>query len=245
MDLWSKELASHFDLLEAVTIYDDIRAMGRDFSANRIDAAVLTTPEYFTMEKQFQGPLAFARLRAGKKAERLVVLARVDKGYKDLSALRNKRLVYVKYDDLAMVYLNYLLLKKSMPAADKFFASMQAKQKPINLIHAVYFDQADVCVTTERAFQHAQEINPQIGEKLKIMSLSPELVMGLSIIRKGYDETNRRRVIEAMNRFEEYPRSKQMLTVLQMEGAAVLNEEDLTETRRFFQEYFRLKQGKQ
>ena len=244
MDLWSKELASHFDLLEAVTIYDDIQAMGRDFSANRIDAAVLTTPEYFAMEKQFQGPLAFARLRAGRKAERLVVLARVDKGYKDVSALRNKRLVYVKYDELAMVYLNYLLLKKNMPAADQYFAFMQAKQKPINLIHALYFDQADICVTTERAFKRAQEMNPQIGEKLKIMFVSPELVLGLAIFRKGYDETNRQKVISAMNRFEDYPRSRQMLTMLQMDGVAALNEEDLAETRRFFQEYFRLKRGK-
>jgi ABC-type phosphate/phosphonate transport system substrate-binding protein len=244
MDLWSKELAGHFDLSESVTIYDDIHALGRDFSANRIDAAVLTTPEYFAMEKQFQGPLAFARLQAGKKVERLVVLARVDKGYKDVSALSKKRLAYVKYDELAMIYLNSLLLKKNLPLADKFFASMQVKQKPINLINALYFDQADICVTTERAFKRAQEMNPQIGEKLKIMFVSPELVLGLAIFRKGYDETNRQKVISAMNRFEDYPRSRQMLTMLQMDGVAALNEEDLAETRRFFQEYFRLKQGK-
>jgi len=98
------------------------------------------------------------------------VLARVDKGYKDVSALRNKRLVYVKYDELAMVYLNYLLLKKKHACSGSVFCIHAGKQKPINLIHALYFDQADICVTTERAFKRAQEMNPQIGEKLRSCS---------------------------------------------------------------------------
>ena len=244
MDLWASELAKHFGLLESTEIYDDIQAMGHDFSTNRIDAAVLTASEYFTMEKQFHGTLGFARLSAGKKTEKLVVLARVDKGYTDISALRNKRLAYVKYDELSMIYMNYLLLKKMLPAADKYFADMQAKRKPINLIHAVYFDQADICVTTQRAFRQACEMNPQIGEKLKIISLSPELVGGLAIFRGGYDGINRRKVIEAINRFDEYPRSRQVMTMLQMEGVAALTEEDLTETRNFFREYFRLMKRK-
>jgi len=133
------------------------------------------------------------------------------------------------------------LLRQRLPEMDQFFSTVLNKPKPSQAIHAVYFGSADVCVTTEQAFQTMVELNPQVGKKLKIISTSPGLLQGVSIYRSGYPKILREKIETICLRLKTYPRGKQVLTLFQIDDLAIPSRNDFDETRRLYGEYRRLK----
>ena len=239
--IWTTEVGNQAGLRPENHMYADVQRLIEDFKKGDIDIATFSTLAYFRNESVLPGDPAFIGVRNGKAAQRYVVLVPADRSYGSIKSLKGGRLAITQNDTMSILYLNTLLLRKRLPEMDQFFSSVLNKSKPSQAIHAVYFGSADVCVTTEQAFQTMIELNPQVGRKLKIVGTSPGLLQGVSIYRSGYPKAIRKKIEAVVYNLKNYPRGKQVLTLFQCDDLAIPSSNDFAETRQLYGEYRRLK----
>jgi len=243
--IWMAELADKTGFRCETVMYPDIHSLVEDFQKGRIDMASLSPLAFFKYETVLQSDPAVIGVRHGTASWRYVVLVSADRPYGSINSLKGLRLAITQNDDLAVLYLNTLLLREGHQEMDRFFSTVLNKPKPSQTINAVYFGAADVCVTTEQAFQIMTEMNPQVGRKLKIVSISPGLLQGVGIYRHSYPKDLRKRIEAVFRNFKTYPRGKQVLTLFQIDDLEIPSSHDFDETRKLYREYLRLKGKKQ
>ena len=239
--LWTTEMGEQANLRTTSALYTDIRELVTDFQKGRLDVAIFTSLDYIKFESLLKGTPAFLGVRNGKVTERYVVLTSADRPESGIASMKGSRFAYPQNDTMALLFLNTLLLRQHQPEMNQFFSSIQIKAKASQAVHAVYFGSADLCVTTERAYQTMVELNPQVGRKLKAVALSPELLQGVSAYRSGLSRDLREKVETFGKRIKLYPRGKQIMTLFQLDDIVMVKESDFTATRQLYREYRQLK----
>lgn len=243
--IWMAELSDKAGFRCETVLYPDIHNLIEDFQKGRIDMASLSPLAFFKYESVLQSDPAVIGVRHGTALWHYVVLVSADHPYVGINSLKGLRLAITQNDDLALLYLNTLLLREGHQEADRFFSTVLNKPKPSQAINAVYFGSADVSVTTEQAFEIMTEMNPQVGRKLKIVSISPGLLQGVGIYRRAFPKDLRKKIEAVFRNFKTYPRGKQVLTLFQIDDLKIPTSHDFDETRKLYHEYLRLKGKKQ
>jgi ABC-type phosphate/phosphonate transport system substrate-binding protein len=239
--LWTAEMGAQAKMQATSTLYTDIMELVTDFQKGRLDVGIFTSLDYIKFEPSLKGMPAFLSVRNGKATERYVVLTSADRPGSGIASMKGSRLAYLQNDTMALLFLNTLLLRQHKPEMNQFFSSLQVKTKASQAIHAVYFGSADICVTTERAYQTMTELNPQVGRKLKAIALSPDLLQGVSAYRSGLSRDVREKAETFGKNIKLYPRGKQILTLFQIDDVVMVKESDFTATRQLYNEYRQLK----
>lgn len=191
--LWTTEVGTQAGLRPENHMYDDVQKLIEDFRRGRIDIGTFSTLDYFQNESALRGDPAVVGLKNGKAVQRYVILVSADRKDVSMKSLKGLTLAITKNDVLSNLFLNTVLLRERQPEMDRFFSTVLTKPKPSQTINAVYFGSADICVTTEQAFQTMVELNPQVGRKLKIVNVSPGLLQGVSIYRSSYPKDIRKK----------------------------------------------------
>ena len=239
--LWTTEMGERANLRTASSLYADIRTLVADFQKGRLDIAIFTALDYFRFESALKGSPAFLSVRNGRVTERYVVLTSADRPESTIASMKGSRLAYLQDDMMALLFLNTMLLRHHQPEMNVFFSSVQTKTRASQVINAVYFASADVCVVSERTYQTMIEMNPQVGRKLKVIAISPGLLVGVSAYRSGLPLDIREKAESFGNNIKLYPRGKQILTLFQIDDVVIVKESDFTATRQLYHEYRQLK----
>ena len=152
----------------------------------KLDFAVMTSVDYLRMAAILKVKPEMARFRNGKATIKYLLLRNSDSQNQELVTLKNKNLAVLKTDQLGLLFLNTQLLKAKLPEADRFFSSIQGKNKESQAILAVFFGQADACVVSDVGFSTMVELNPQVGRKLQVISESPDFIQTVGSFRSDY-----------------------------------------------------------
>ena len=239
---WIRELGEQEGFRPESYIYQDIGALMKDYQKGKFDLVFIHSLDYFSLTKKLGlDYYALARVRQGKTHIKyaLVVSNAILSG--DIRALKGKKLAIIRQNDLGMAVMNTLLLKANLPEANRFFSEVQLKGKESQAILSVFFGQADACITTEMSFKTAIELNPQVGKKLRIISISPELIETVAFFSDNTTEQYRERVMNRMARLPEYPRGRQILLLFNTDEITLLKKDKLASTQKFVEEYLTLK----
>ena len=239
--IWTSEVGAQAGLQPENHMYDDAQKLIYDFNKGVLDIATFPVLAYFRNESALQGDPAFIGVKNGKATQRYIIVVSADNRDVSIKALKGSRLAITQNDTMSSLYLNIVLLRQHQPEMDQFFSAVLNKPKPSQAINAVYFGSADICVTTEQAFQTMTEMNPQVGRKLRIISTSPGLLQGISLYRNEYPKALRKRIETVVYNMKNYPRGKQVLTLFQCDDLAIPGSNDLIATRQLYLEYRRLK----
>jgi ABC-type phosphate/phosphonate transport system substrate-binding protein len=242
LDVWVNELSAKEGFIAQNNIYEDLNLLAKDFQQGKLDFGLVKSLDYLKIKKAINPEIAMTYIKGGKKTIRYHILVRFDSGISNVGGLRNKKLTMRKGDDMGILFLNTLLLKNKQPESDKTFSFIDAKMRSSQVILSVFFGQSDVCLATDVSYRTMIELNPQIKEKLRIISSSDELVEGVNFFRKDYDEHSKKIVLERSQSLKETARGKQILLLFKIEKVALIEEKDLDTVRSLLSEYERLHQ---
>jgi len=81
----------------------------------------------------------------------------------------------------------------------------------------VFFHQADACLLTRAGFQTMNELNPQVGQQLKVLAASAALVPIVFCFRGNYASPDRDKLMDSIDRISETPAGRQTLMLFQSE----------------------------
>jgi ABC-type phosphate/phosphonate transport system substrate-binding protein len=244
LEIWVKEIAKDIGASAESRIYTDTKALFKDFQNGKLDMGVTLTSDYLNAERELNAELAVSSFRGGKKTMKHLLLVHSDSTYYKIGDLKNKKISMLRRDESGGIYLKLVLLGKKLPVAEKFFMSIEEKNKSSQVILSVFFKQSDACIATDTSFNTMIALNPQIGNKLRVIASSPELIETVSFFRRDYNEKHKQRVLKLTEELKDYPRGQQVLLLFQVEKLVKTKESDLDITRNYYHTTNKLSSGK-
>jgi ABC-type phosphate/phosphonate transport system substrate-binding protein len=119
--------------------------------------------------------------------------------------------------------------------SEAFFSDVRKEIKAARIVLPVFFDQADACLVPESAFRTMTDINPQIGQKLKVLKRSPGFVHSVICTIENLDP----RLVAAIRHNATYmPHSvegRQLMMIFQYRRTGLFDPDDLATTERIYQ----------
>lgn len=194
-----------------------------------VDAVTITAEEYWILGGQFMSTNAIVGLNSGLATEEYLLLVRHDSGFGQIADLRGHKLVFchnVRHS-LAPVWFETLLLKAGFGQTQLFCGRVIQSTKLTETVLPVFFGQIDACVATRRGFQTMTELNPQLGQQLKILASSVPMVPSAFLFRADYSDPARDKVIAQIEHVHSTVADQQVLTLFQCDGLQVRPISDL------------------
>ncbi|MFN7938171.1 MAG: PhnD/SsuA/transferrin family substrate-binding protein [Bryobacteraceae bacterium] len=152
-----------------------------------------------------------------------VLLVAADSKVHDVSALRGLRLLLLDsaMASAASAWLATLLdsIEPKGPAA--FFSSITIHSKPSKVMLPVFFRQSEACLTTHSSYVTMSELNPQVATRLRVLTVSPEIVPLMYAFRKGWKGGVKEKALRAFSAVASTSAGRQLLTLFQCEDLAV------------------------
>ncbi len=216
---WGETFFSANDIsaLPETKVFDGIAEIRSALVGGDLDFVSLTTNGYARLLEVLGGDVVMISWVSGSITTEYLLLVRRDNGVDAPEGLRDSdlRLLGSYRASLAKAWLDVLLLRKGLGRTDRFFAAIEINTKISKVVLPVFFGQADACVVTRHGFDTMAELNPQIGEKLKAIAVSPPLIPSLSAFGLKADPEIREKASREMAKWYLTPAGQQCMTIFQ------------------------------
>ena len=210
-------------------------------TANQYELVVLPGLDYLQIKSKVA---LFPKLILSKVDEPAEPLALVTRRNETLNTLGKKdsRILIIdvgRAGESAKLWMDTVLLEAGLGSSDHFFTEIRRSQKPSRSVLPVFFGQVAACVVPESALKTMNELNPQIGRRVQILKRSKNLVNLLLCATSWADQGTVDRVVaEGIHAFHD-PKSRQALTMVQMNRFYRFQPEYLADTVDLYERYQR------
>ncbi|WP_373500524.1 PhnD/SsuA/transferrin family substrate-binding protein [Desulfococcus sp.] len=207
---WAATVVRERDLPEQpeVTWFDPVEDLRTAFLQDRLDAVSVTVEEAMLLGVQPEA--VFLPATEQGFHVRYAVLVHRNGGITDLKGLMGKTVVM--HDGQRMV-LARPWLENVM--AGRRFGGLTPVENPSKAILQVYFRQSRAALVTMDAFALACELNPQLQDDLKVLTVSPPFITSFFFFRPTFQGRSRERLEAAITELHTTPGGRQVLTVFQ------------------------------
>ncbi|WED63261.1 PhnD/SsuA/transferrin family substrate-binding protein [Synoicihabitans lomoniglobus] len=246
--VWAATIVGDWDFKVSadIGIIDGVPAIIAAMKENRIDAVIVATDEYWETRKHVPiGPLLVGSIDDDFDEE-YIVLVNNDSGFTTLADLagRNLNIWRSLRTCLASQWLEVALWDEGLGSADTFWAERIEIRKLSQVVLPVFFGQADACLVTRRGFKLMSELNPQLGQKLTAIAVSPPLVPSISFFRGDYDSPMLSRIVAMLSDVSSSEAGQQTLTLFQQNNLMQCTPADLEITCALLDRYEAVRNGR-
>jgi ABC-type phosphate/phosphonate transport system substrate-binding protein len=239
--VWSKEIGREKGYSVESSFYENSAKLAEDLTTGKVDFAVFRADEYARLNRKLDFDLGMTVVKGGKKTQRFFVFVRSESPYQGIKDMRNKTLSLAKGDTMGSLYLDNLLLKQKLPEKEKYFSMVHERAKASQALLAVYFGQSDLCVINEKSYEILSELNPQVRQKLRVIGMSPDLVLGVGIFRNDLRPEDKKVLQTVILTIGDTPRGRQVLTLFRTERFELIEPSDLATVRTLIAENNKLR----
>ena len=177
----------------------------------------MTTDEYFVVSQEFQFNRFLLSVYNGQITEQYVLLVHRDSGIERIEDLRGRTLAVFKNArmSLAPIWLDVRLIEAGFSGTTGFCGHVTPISKLSQTVLKVFFRQIDACLVTRRGFETMNELNPQLGQQLKVLVESPELVPTVFCCRADLSLAVKDQLLAEFVKVHTTPAGQQVLTIFQ------------------------------
>ena len=200
-------------------VYSGAEAALRSVETDQIDGYGASLEEFSALRERIAFDRIVVATHNGSFQDSYVVLVREDRGWTKLADLRGRDLLMLQNPRMSMafVWLDTVLLENGLGRASSFFGRIEHQNKPSRVALPVFFHKAAVCLMTSKSFAAMEELNPQLGKQLRVLTQSPELMSSVFAFRSDFRSPYREQMFQEMKRLPESPAGLQILMLLQSE----------------------------
>jgi len=200
-------------------IFQSTAEMLQALQSKAVDAVGISTLEYVALSPEVRFAPLFVTYNAGRCREQYLLLVHRDSQLDRVADLRGKSLIFHANSraSLAQPWLDTLLLQDGGKPATEWLGKITRTPKLAQVVLPVFFHQTDACVATRTEFETICELNPQIGQQLKVLARSPEMVSSLFCFRADYAPSFKEPLFDGLRNLHKTPAGLQVLTIFQSE----------------------------
>ncbi len=198
-------------------IFQSPAEMSRALRDRTVDAVGITVLEYAALVPEVRLAPIFVTHTGGRSREQYLVLVHRDSKIDRLADLRGKSLTFHQNSRvrLAQPWLDTLLIQETGKPAAELLGGVTHTLKLSKVVLPVFFRQSDACVVTLTGFETMRELNPQVGQQLKIVARSPEVVPSVFCFRADYAPAFKEELYAGIRDLHKTVAGQQVLTVFQ------------------------------
>jgi phosphonate transport system substrate-binding protein len=208
-------------------------------TTDRYDLVVLPGLDYLQIEPKVALVPRLVLSRVNQPTEPLVLVTRHNETLKSLTK-KKMRILMVdvgRFGETAKLWLDTVLLEAGLGPSHQFFSEIRRTQKPSQSILPVFFGQVTACVITESALNVIKELNPQIERRVQILKRSGNLVTLLLCATPWADKKDVDMVVAEGLKAIHDPKSRQALTIVQMNRFYPFQPEYMDATRDLYERF--------
>ena len=247
MQLWTRELAIVFaeGYSGVATIYDDLDKVTTALDDGAVDLINLPTLDYLSIQDHYRlEPALVGQYIDGQLSERYIIVVHEQSGFATLEDLEGKDLLVGIPGDkrTCRLWLDVLLARQGRSCSSDHFR-MHSAETASQAVLPVFFGQKEAGVVTGRAFETMAELNPQIGQQLKIVATSPDLTTGILFISSDCSPDIRELTVNSGMKMHETAQGQHILELFGMKRIAGFEPHHLNGVKSLLDEYERAKVG--
>ncbi|MBW2690009.1 MAG: PhnD/SsuA/transferrin family substrate-binding protein [Deltaproteobacteria bacterium] len=226
-----------------VVMYPDAAALDAAVRRGELEMVSMMALDYLRSSEATHVIPAFVTLENNGLGVRFALITRIDSGIHSLADLKGKSLLLppIYSYETGHLWLEVLLLKGGNGERDSFFGKVKEVPKASAALIAVFFRQADAALVNVSSFNTSRELNPQLDTQLTVLVESPYLLNEMVCLPPNTPEHFRSDLINAMIRFNETSKARQLYTILQTSGITRFKPAYLEGVENLYHEYRRLK----
>lgn len=218
-------------------IVADCAALGDSLRNRAVDAAGITTADYFALESRVAWGRLFAATIGDDITDNYVLLVHRGSGINRFHELRGRRLLIHRHARTSLVdpWLETLLGGARVAPATPFLGDVSTAAKLSQTILPVFFRQAEACVVTRRGFETMAELNPQVGRDLRVLCESPAVIATVFCFRAGFESPEMVRLVDGLRELHLSAAGRQVLTLFQSDRLQEIPAVALAGTRQLLE----------
>jgi phosphonate transport system substrate-binding protein len=227
-------------------VFDGLGDLRQALEEGRMRVVGLQTQEYLELRGQVPLDLMFKAERSGTSLESYVVLVRADSDLHQIADLRNADFKMMSGTNmgLAPIWVDVLLMESGLPAGADYFRTIALERTAPLTVLPVFFGRTDACLVSSHAFETMVELNPQVGQRLRVLCQSPDVVPFVTCIRSDFTGQHRRQTEESFLTAHQHPSGQQAHLLFRHDRMLPCTEADLKTARDLVDRYRRLSMGR-
>jgi hypothetical protein len=234
IDLWIKSVTKEAGYNSKMFFYKDPKKAAADLYAGKIDFITgfpIEFVRYFDTSKLAEG---FSGGYKDKKQNKFVILIKKENPATHVHELKNVKVGIQKNDEIM-----YLYTKLNMP--DAKIVDYKTRSK---IVLDLFFSKIDVAIVPLNGYQLASELNPQVGQKIKIIKHTDYVSNGVGFFRKDFDPVKMEDIYKKGLNVFKTEKGKQMMVVYKMETLVKTPVSSLQNAQKLYDAYQKQQKGK-
>lgn len=219
--IWAQALAKEREIAAdpQPKILHGIAEIAAALTNKAVDCLNLTTDEYYALRGLVAMDGFVVAVKGRSITEEYVLLVHRASGLERLSDLRGRKLALLHSSRASLVpaWTETILAREGLGLTNGFFSQIISEPKISKIVLPLFFRQVDACVVTRSGFETMSELNPQVGQQLKVIASSPPIVPVLFCFRADYTSPVRTKVLDELAHWHETAAGRQILTLFQTE----------------------------
>ncbi len=215
---YTRSVLDNNGLESRVTILEGLPALLEALRRGEVDLVNLRAEWLLDVPPDLiEGPILFSKSH-GEATERYVLLVQDGQPLKRVADLKGRSLA-VSSDqraELAPIWLDVVTQEEGLGPARTAYAKVEYFPKPAQALLPLFFGKFDACVVTQSAWDVMGELNPQVRTRLRAIAVSPPLVPGVALFRKGTSPALKQRILAVISNTQQDLAFKQVLTLFKL-----------------------------
>jgi hypothetical protein len=233
-----------YDLRLEARFFDQTAEFQAAVAAGEIQVGLINPWEFMDLHANLEVEPAFVHIDHEQPTCRYLLLTSRRSGLNAVSDLRGLDLLVLDgpAGAMALPWLETILDQERLGPAERFFGRLEMAPRASAAVQPVFFGSRQACVLDQGSYQVMAELNPQLGEALQAIAVSPPYANGLMLLaRKGWpSERTREDFRRAMLELPRTPEGRQLLTMFRTERLEPFRPELLDSAQKLKSDYLRV-----
>lgn len=231
-EMFFKEIAKHIGVESTVlTIYKNTAEMRMAIQDGSLDTVFVNPIDYLDLDSQINPNFRYTLTFGQVPEQRILLLTHQKQQPANLSELKDKRLSIPRGYILGKLYLEIVLAQAGLPPMEEFFSSINYTNNTNESALDIFFNKADLSVTSDLAYTLACELNPQILKKTDILSSSTPYIPFVIGVSKHVPEKTLMDLDSILKQVNNEPRIRQLLSLFSAKDLVKITPQQLQDLR--------------
>jgi ABC-type phosphate/phosphonate transport system substrate-binding protein len=221
-------------------VHDNIPDLLSSMREDRLDTVFANPIDYLKLDHQVNPNHRYTVAYGSSLEQHIYLLTNSSQAITNIKQLKGKRLSIPRNYLLGRMFLEVQLAKAGFTDPENFFSIIHEPNSTNAAVLDLFFDKADLAVTSDISYTLASELNSQLSHKIDILDSSPPYVPFIIGVNKQAPTGHLAMVDSILSQIDNEPRLKHILSLFSATSVTKVSEEQLQALRKLKQEHQRL-----
>lgn len=237
--LFNKVLKSS-NLSFKIKIFETDEELSQMVKEGKVDTLFTNVLRIVALKEYLNINATYAIKNSSVLKSRYLLLVQKDSGISSLAHLKGKNINIANGHSAAELFLDVELLKNKLSIKETFFKSINHSKESNDSIIKLFFNNADVALVPNYTFEIANELNPQVGKKLKVLLRSDPMVNIVIAHHKNLSQDKVDKIEPSIWNIHNNPEILQIKENFRFHGVERLSELDIKQIQLMLDKYAHL-----